>query len=341
MADSYAVALIQNDIHCITRPEQAEATRRRNLERCLQLVDGVAPGTRLVAFTEYCLQGICPETRDLPLRDWQQIAARIPGPETAAFAAKARERGIFIAFGLYEFSEDWPGRCFNSACIVAPDGRLIHHYRKLQNAGPGLLAGGTPGDVYSAYVERLGRDALFPVANTEIGRLATIVGPDVNFPEVTRALAMRGAEVIVHHTIEYHAGHREGWEHARRARAYENVCYLLAVNSGRHLGSSYPEYVARGQSVVVDFSGKAAAICEASGEAILNGAIDLAALRRRRSNLSLNFLAYLRPGLFAPEYERFPGYPLDNGAATGWRDRDVETRSARETIERLKERGVF
>ena len=160
-----------------------------------------------------------------------------PSPATSPTrSAGSKERGCYIVGNLYERDDDWPGRLFNTSFIVDPDGQIILKYRK--NNGPNNLntTYTGPGDVYTEYTERYGEDSMFPVADTDIGRLGCLTCTDVVFPEMARCLALRGAEVLIHPTAEPYAPEGEAWDVLRRARAYENLCYFLSVKRRRLRG---------------------------------------------------------------------------------------------------------
>ena len=167
------------------------------------------------------------------------------------------------------------------------------------------------GDVYEEYVKRYGEDAVFPVVKTPIGIFAVTVCCDNNFPEIWRCMAMKGAEVIFHPTGEGYAPHHsppnDPWEHAKRTRAYENIAYVVDCNGG----------LSRGRSEIINFDGGIIAVADGPGEVILHGRVDIDALRYRRTRPGWNpiyektFLIGLRAKLYAKEYEKFPGWPLN------------------------------
>ena len=133
-----------------------------------------------------------------------------------------------------EFDPNYLGRWFNSAYLYDPKGDLIIRYRKVNGADcQGHTTYSTPPGLYDLYVKTEGgEDALFPVVDTPIGRLCMINCFDINFPEMIRTFAMRGAEVLLHVTGEPYAPHRESWEMSRRTRAYETRCILFQPTTG-------------------------------------------------------------------------------------------------------------
>lgn len=124
-------------------------------------------------------------------QDWRAL----PGPEADALAAFAQKHKIYIAGGVFEVDDAWPGRFFNTAFIFDDSGNLVHRYRKIHCADlMGTLPVTTPGSVFTRYVDKYGYDHLFPVADTPIGRIGTMICFDINFPETARALVANGAE---------------------------------------------------------------------------------------------------------------------------------------------------
>lgn len=56
--------------------------------------------------------------------------------------------------------------------------------------------------IFERFVEVFGEDAIFPVVDTPIGRLGVMVCGFIQNPEVARALALKGVEVLIHPTAE-------------------------------------------------------------------------------------------------------------------------------------------
>ncbi|MBV8715674.1 MAG: hypothetical protein JOZ65_11470 [Chloroflexi bacterium] len=137
-------------------------------------------------------------------------------------------------------------------------------------------------------------DGTFPVVETPYGKLAVVVADDVNVLELSRILALKGAEIVLHPTHEPYSAETESVEQARRTRAYENMVYWASAN-----------IASRGWSEVVNLDGKILAVADGPGEAVLSAAIDLQYLRWHKTRPYFNFLMHLRTDLYAPSYRRF------------------------------------
>lgn len=338
---SYAVTCVQTITRAVDDMSERDRVMKENLDRDLDLVDYTFADpryrSRLVVFPEFFLTGV-PESRRHT--DYLALAVPIPGPVTEAFGAKARQYDTYIAGNCFEVDPEWPGRCFNCSWIVGPSGDVILRYRKLNDTQAYLPTSTNPGDIYTAYVERYGVEGLFPVVDTPLGRLACMTCFDVNFPEVARCLALRGAEVLVMPTGEGYSFSRKH-RLMKQARAWENSCYLVTANHGEFIGHR-PRHQQRGYSEIIDFNGDVVECADGPGECTVTGRVDLRALRDRRARVDdRNFLVGLRASLYAPVYASAPAWPLD-----AWLGRPMESNQeamamGRQVRDRFYERDVF
>ncbi|MBR0953717.1 nitrilase-related carbon-nitrogen hydrolase [Bradyrhizobium canariense] len=129
-----------------------------------------AEGAELVVFPELAVTG---------LADPAKSAQSIPGPATDRLRSIAGEFGVYLVCGLAERDGDV---LHNSACLVAPDGK-ISIYRKTHLAAD-ERSWATAGAGWS-------------VVDTPIGRIGMLIGHDASFPEAGRVLALRGCDLIV------------------------------------------------------------------------------------------------------------------------------------------------
>ena len=128
---------------------------------------------KLVVFPEFAHAAPIYETADELI---DRLAVRIPNEQTDRYIAKARERGVYIQTGSFlEVDPRWPGSVFNTTCLIGPEG-LLSRYRKVN---PWL-----PWEIHTSPHDLEGYDEpLFPVAETEIGRLGAAICYDWLFPE--------------------------------------------------------------------------------------------------------------------------------------------------------------
>jgi len=296
----YSLAMIQTNIRVVRSAADRDAAVAENLERSLELAEEAIARdqARVLLMPEHWLSGV-----DLrwTAEDMAMVAIQIPGPETDRLANWAAKHGAYVAGATFECDPKWPGQLFVTAFIADDTGNIIHTYRKLR-AGDLLIA--TPADVYSEFVDRYGDDALFPVTSTPYGKLATLIGDDVNPLEMSRILALKGAEVVLHPTSELRAANREVWAQARRTRAYENMVYWASANHGSTSNGRQPRFDSQGGSELVNFDGKVLGAADGPGEAIISATIDLELLRWHKTRPYFNFLMHLRTDLYAPSYRR-------------------------------------
>ncbi len=182
-----------------------------NMERVLKrLRRAHDAGARLVVFPECATSGYCfgSAAEALP------FALTPDALELRQFCSTCTELGVVGILGFLERTDD--GCVYNSAAIAAPDAKSLLVYRKTHLPTLGV-------DRYVA----AGSD--LTVYDLGLGRVGTLICYDIRFPEAARVLAVRGADVIALPT-NWPIGAETAPEYVLRARARENVCYMVAAN---------------------------------------------------------------------------------------------------------------
>ncbi len=269
----------------------------------------------LIAFPEFTLTGFdTMRTRE----DWLRIAIMVPGPETERIGQKAKELGCYIEFASHTQDPDWPGHFFNTSLIVGPEGRVIHqHWKAYYNfPGAGCLEYSTSvHDVLDAFVERYGWEAVWPVARTDIGNIATFICSEGFAPETARAFAMNGAEIIIRSIANggyaYHDLPGVGDIRIRmRSDCIASDVYGIYANSdggailigGKHMVES----AGGGGSMIIDPSGLILAEANDTREQIVHATIPIASFRAKHQ------VPRIRTEIYAPVLEQHPGYVPPN-----------------------------
>ena len=148
------------------------------------------------------------------------------GPTYELAAASARETGAYVHASCYEAAADG-GLGYNTAFVVAPDGRVVARRRKTHLP---ITAG-----YYEDTWFRPG-DSGWPVTPIETGAFGFPTCWDQWFPETSRAFALGGAEVLVYPTaIGSEPDHPDFdteplWQHVISAQGIMNGTFMVAVN---------------------------------------------------------------------------------------------------------------
>lgn len=347
---TYTACLIQPVVRWVYRRDEIRA----NLDRYVAMIDGVArrfggwSPLKLVALPEFFLQGFTTRP-DIDLDYYRkEILISIPGPETDALSSLARRLGIYILGCALEDDPRFPECFFNCAFVISSEGEVVHKYRKAIPAIHAEMAM-SPHDLLDRYMEVYGAgksvmQTIFPVTDTAIGRIGTFICMDGHFPEVTRALALQGAEILVRPTAfpePLVSAPNNIWELQNRLRAHENMAYVLAPNTGGLLTEELPGSFTPGDSMIVDYNGLVVARAPYPGETIVSAEINLQGLRGRRQDPRRNFLTQLRTELFDDMY-RQPIYPANRYATQHLTKRsEVTSRDTRDIVALFVQRGIF
>ena len=313
LTPSYAALALQFTVQAVNRCADVASTRNliaAALERVAAQVAAsrqfIGEQLKLVVLPEYFLTSY-------PLGEsiaaWRQRACIDPGGrEYERLGRIAQDSGVYLSGNLYETDPNFRELYFQTSFIIDDVGNAILRYRRLIS-----MFGPTPHDVLDRYLDIYGADSLFPVAATPLGRLAAVASEEILFPEVSRALVLRGAELLCHSSSEMASAKLTPKHAAKLARAYENHVYIVSANTAGITGIDLPNVSVDRGSMVVDYTGKV--LAEAAGGETMAAYADIHidALRdyRRRPGL-FNVLTRQRLGLFSGIYADEAIYPANS-----------------------------
>ncbi|RYH02098.1 MAG: N-carbamoylputrescine amidase, partial [Alphaproteobacteria bacterium] len=214
-------------------------------------------------------------------------------PLVARFARLAAELGVVLPVSYFEKA----GKAFfNSVAVVDADGTVLGNYRKSHIPdGPG-------------YTEKFyfsPGDTGFRVWKTKFATIGVGICWDQWFPEAARAMALKGAEILLYPTaigsepqdssIDS-AGH---WQRAMQGSAASNIMPLVASNRiGAEPGQKGTEITFYGSSFIADPTGAKVAEADRTSETVLTARFDLDAIEAQRQAWGL--FRNRRPELYKP-----------------------------------------
>ncbi len=272
----YKIAAVQLD---------SGSDKMENLRAAEKYLDEAAgQGARLVCF---------PEDMNLVGKNTGKggNAEEIPGMTAEFLRRKAREYGIYVHGGSFRKVIPGDSRCYNTSVLIRPDGEIAGEYHKIHTFDVTL-----PDGTVSRESKQIRPGEQVVTVDTELGCLGFAVCYDVRFPELFRAMALRGAQVIFVPANFTDATGKDHWEVLLRSRAIENGCYIVAPDQcGRK-----PAYQAHGNTMVIDPWGTVTARA-AREPGVIYGEIDLEFLEEVRGRIPS--LANCREDIF-PEMRR-------------------------------------
>jgi predicted amidohydrolase len=171
-------------------------------------------------------------------KKYADVAETIPGPTTLRLGELARRKNAYIVAGIYEREGH---ALYNTAVLLDRKGEVAGKYRKVYLPREEIEGGLTAGSDY-------------PVFRTDFGNVGVMICWDIQYPDPARALALRGAELIL---VPIWGGN----ETLGKARAIENRVFIASS------GYNYPTYV-------MDPDGELLAVAREDGSAAV-ASIDL------------------------------------------------------------------
>jgi len=238
--------------------------KTKNLEKAKKLAEMAAQrGAQMVCFqelftTHWFPQDIQPENFSL--------AEEVPGPTTEFMQEIAQRTRMVIVLPIFE--RESSRNFFNSAVVLDADGEVLGKYRKIHVPQIPLWeerAYFQPGD--------LG----FPVFQTRYGRVGIQICWDNFFPEGTRILALKGAQIVFSPTAAAFAS-QEKWERVICANATTSGVYIFRVNRvGKETKQNF-----YGKSFCVSPEGELVDEPSGAHEGVMLATVDLLEIERTR-----------------------------------------------------------
>lgn len=207
----------------------------------------------------------------------REVAEPVPGPTSEWLAALARRRSMWVLGGsILESDGD---RVFNTSLLFDREGSLVARYRKIH-----LFDVDLPGQppLRESFTYTPGEEIV--TAGTEFGRVGMSICYDVRFPELYRALASRGAEMLLIPAAFTHETGKDHWDVLVRARAIEEQAFVLAPAQWGAWGPPEQNRRCHGNSLAVDPWGRVLARAP-DGIGVTFADLDLEEVRRARERL--------------------------------------------------------
>lgn len=234
MMQDLRVACVQLQAHDVDEAEIA-------LQEALEAIDrAAAQKAHLVLLPECTYPGYM-------LRDWGRGAARLAGEQAVVravqtFSEKAAQHRCYLAAGLVESEGD---TYYNAAILFDPAGKIVGKARKhfLWHFDSNWFSPGSE----------------FGVWETPWGRVGMLICADARIPEVSRALRVKGARIIIDLTNWTSSGRKAATltnpqvEYMLRTRALENQVWFVAADK---VGIEQDSVVYCGSSCVVSPQGE-------------------------------------------------------------------------------------
>lgn len=202
--------------------------KKENLAKYLKYIDEAADnGADLVLFPEQSLQGYLrslvamdvsgnTETNEF-LYQYENAEVVPDGSSVQAVMNKAKERNIYVGFGMTEKDEYVDCKLYNTAVLVGPEG-FVGKYRKVHQ----------PADEVHSYYS--GNE--FGVFDTALGRIGMLICYDAWFPESGRELALKGAEIILKPTATCFSTADRNYDEDQAYYSYDLCEKATALHNG-------------------------------------------------------------------------------------------------------------
>ncbi|MCK4266687.1 MAG: carbon-nitrogen hydrolase family protein [Thermoplasmata archaeon] len=148
----------------------------------------------------------------------QEMAEGLDGQSVKKLDELAKSNDRWIIIGMPEKDDEKTGIVYNSALVLSPDGEP-ETYRKM------VLANFGPFEEYQYFARG---DRLLTVS-TPVGKLGIQICFDIFFPEISKAYALSGADLLLCMSASPSVT-QEYFEKIIMARAIESTCYVAFVN---------------------------------------------------------------------------------------------------------------
>ena len=215
--------------------------------------------------------------------EYRASAVQTGGEFGELLAEFTRTHDCYLVVNVAELVDDL---LFDSTVVTSPEGKPVLVYREIAGGlmpeSPLVTPVGTAVGAVGTTAERgLGR--WVPTVDTDLGRLGSVVGSDLLYPEISVALTLAQVDIVLHPNKEppRTAG---AWQCLKTTRSIEGGYAIVSANvanSPDHTGTAWSG--SRGHSRIIDASGRDLAESGTDDEDLVMAPLDLAAIREQRS----------------------------------------------------------
>ncbi len=197
------------------------------------------------------------------------------GPIQDFLAHQAQRHSIWLLAGSVLLKTNINDKLAASSLLYDANGKCVARYDKIHLFDASVEAGGVS---YRESRYTVAGDQVV-VVNTPVARIGLSICYDLRFPELYRTMQASGVELICVPSAFTHPTGRAHWHSLLRARAIENMCYIVAANQSVQEPKSRRCY---GHSMIVDPWGQV--LCQqVAGEGIITATVNLAELYAMRA----------------------------------------------------------
>jgi predicted amidohydrolase len=226
-----------------------------------------------------------PETYPGP---WRMPASFDP---TAALVEAAAKYGVHAVFGTIEPIDAKAATAYNLIVMAYPDGRAPARYRRTHPNGPWIYTGGRSWEFqYVAGNE-------FPVFETAHGKVGLAMCSEVYMPEVSRALALRGAELVFMPAGVDKNRLWATWRTLVWARAIENLAIVVTTQNLFDHAERGLAMVAAPEEIMFESTAAGVSVVEVSLERVRQ-------LRASRDEVGSSAVCGAKQGVLGPQWQR-------------------------------------
>jgi beta-ureidopropionase len=269
----------------------ANMSKQEAVEKHIDLIGkAAADGAQVTCLQEIFHGPYFPAEQDVK---WYAEAEPEDGPTVTRMREVAREHGMVLVVPFYE--EAQTGVYYNTAVVIESDGSILGKYRKthIPHVGPCFW------EKFYFKPGNLG----YPVLDSSVGKIGLIICYDRHFPEIGRALGLKGAEIVFNPSATVESLSKYLWELEQPAHAVANGYWIAAIN---RVGVEAPLSSAKfyGSSYFCDPRGQIIAQASDSEDEVLVADLDLERIREVRN--TWQFLRDRRPETYGELTELLP-----------------------------------
>ncbi len=272
----YRVAVMRVPVIVPPTLDTVNATRTQNAEAMVagieSVMKGPGPKPRLVVFPvlQYTSARRAVSGTPMSMVAVDLISEPLDKGIFKPVIEACRRHNCYVSTSTQEKVPQLPGKFFHTGFIMGPEGLVLRSPKSQAQSAPEVSY---LRDMADEYTKIFGPDSILPVVQTPIGNLGCYVEGEAEVLEVSRLLASKGAEVIVHTSME---GDDTPWQAIKQAIGYQCHVYLVTGTTSRIYMPKSPdgEWMG-GSSTIVNPEGKVLAQMGGKDEGFVVADIDL------------------------------------------------------------------